>query len=341
MITVAKLFSPYKLGGVNLKNHIVMSPMCTYQCNTEDGVVDSKHFVHYGARALGQVGMIILEATAVSPTGRISINDLGLWDDAHIPGMASLVETIIGQGCVAAVQINHAGRKAGLGTPVIAPSAIAYDDNYLTPREMSQGEIKETVAEFQGAAKRAKEAGFQVIEIHAAHGYLISQFLSPLVNQRNDEYGGSAENRYRFLGEIIAAIRALWQGPLLVRISAEEYHPQGNHPEDYLHAVGRMREQGVDLLDCSSGAVVPAIIDPYPGYQVPLAEFFRREVGLPTGAVGLITSPVQAEEIIGNQRADLVLLGREFLRNPNWPIYAARELKAEIEIPFQYQRGWD
>ena len=220
------------------------------------------------------------------------------------------------------------------------PSAIAFDDKYSTPREMTETDIAKVVSDFQAAARRAREAGFQVLEIHAAHGYLLNQFLSPLVNQRTDRYGGNWENRYRLLGEVIEGIKSVWKGPIMVRISAEEYHSQGNHPRDYLEAVRRMQQQGVDLLDCSSGAVVPVPIDPYPGYQVPWAELYRRELGIPTSAVGLITSAPQAEEIVANGRADLVLLGRELLRNPNWPIYAARELGLELEVPRQYQRGW-
>lgn len=339
MIAVAKLFTPYGLGGVALKNRVVMSPMCTYSCMAEDGRVTPWHLVHYGARAMGQVGMIIVEATAVSPEGRISPHDLGLWEDGQIAGMQTLVN-IVKEQCVAAVQLNHAGRKAGVEGPGLAPSAIAFDDKYSTPREMTETDIAKVVSDFQAAARRAREAGFQVLEIHAAHGYLLNQFLSPLANQRTDRYGGNWENRYRLLGEVIEGIKSVWKGPIMVRISAEEYHSQGNHPRDYLEAVRRMQQQGVDLLDCSSGAVVPVPIDPYPGYQVPWAELYRRELGIPTSAVGLITSAPQAEEIVANGRADLVLLGRELLRNPNWPIYAARELGLELEVPRQYQRGW-
>lgn len=337
---MGRIFSTYRLGDVSLKNRIVMAPMCTYSCTAQDGTVHPWHHVHYGSRALGQVAMIILEATAVSATGRISQRDLGLWDDKHISGMIKLAETIKANGSVAGIQLNHAGRKAGLAEAGLAPSALAFNEDYPVPQEMSSADIRRIVADFQAAAGRAREAGFEVIEIHAAHGYLLNQFLSPLVNQRSDQYGGSAENRYRLLKEVIAAAKTEWQGPLLVRISAEEYHPQGNHPQDYIYAVERMQQQGVDLLDVSSGAVVPAHMEVFPGYQVPFAEFFRRQLGIPTGAVGLITSPLQAEEIVGNGRADLVLLGRELLRNPNWPIYAAQELGAEIEIPFQYRRGF-
>lgn len=337
---MANLFSPYLLGDVPLKNRIVMAPMCTYSCSSEDGIVHPWHIVHYGSRALGQVGMIILEATAVNLRGRISVNDLGLWDSSQVPGMKDLVQVIKSAGCVAGIQLNHAGRKAGVKKKGLAPSPLAFNETYSEPEEMTREQIKQTVSEFQAAAERAGEAGFQVIEIHGAHGYLINQFLSPLTNRRRDAYGGSPENRFRLLGEIVEAVKAVWQGPLMIRLSVEEYHPQGNHPQDYLYVAKRLRDLGINLLDCSSGAVVPAKINAFPGYQVPFAEFFRSQAGIATGAVGLITSPLQAEEILGNNRADLVLLGRELLRNPNWPIYAARELEAEIEIPRQYQRGW-
>lgn len=337
---MAKLFTAYNLGGVELKNRIVMSPMCTYSCPTEDGVVDQWHIAHYGARALGQVGMIIVEATAVSPRGRISINDLGLWADHHVSGMNNLVQFIRNQGCVAGIQLNHAGRKAGVPGPGLAPSPLAFNHRYPEPEEMTPEEIRQTAADFQAAAGRAKEAGYQVIEIHGAHGYLINQFLSPLANKRTDQYGGSPENRCRLLEEVIRAVKQVWSGPLLVRLSVEDYHPQGNRPKDYLYAVNRLKELGVSLLDCSSGAVVPAEIAVFPGYQVPYAEYFRREAGIPTGAVGLITSALHAEEIVGNDRADLILLGRELLRNPNWPLNASRELKADISIPPQYLRAW-
>jgi NADPH2 dehydrogenase len=337
---MAMLFSTFNLGGVQLKNRIVMAPMCTYSCMSEDGIVDQWHIIHYGARAAGQVGMIILEATAVTPKGRISLNDLGLWDDSQIPGMQGLVQAIIREGCVAGVQLGHAGRKAGVREPGLAPSAIAFSEKAQVPEEMNLEHIKQTVIDFRKAAFRAKEAGFQVIELHGAHGYLINQFLSPLGNQRTDQYGGNPANRYRLLGEIVDAVKEVWDGPLVVRLSVEEYHPDGNHPQDYLYVVNRLKEQGVNLIDCSSGAVVPAQINVFPGYQVPFAEYFRREAGIPIGVAGLITSPLQAEEIVGNNRADLVLLGRELLRNPNWPIYAAQELKVKIKLPHQYERGW-
>jgi len=337
---MVKLFSDFKLGEVELKNRIVMSPMCMYLCEKEDGIATQEHIIHYGARAAGQVKMIIVKATAVTPRGRISLRDLGLWSDEQVPAMQQLVEAITGQGCVAAIQLNHAGRKAKVEEPGLAPSALAFNEEYPAPQEMTEQQIQGAVQEFRAAAQRAAKAGFQVIEIHGAHGYLVNQFLSPLTNQRSDGYGGSRVKRQRFLWEVLEAVRGVWSAPIILRISAEEYAAQGNHPQDYLELVRELKEWGVALLDCSSGAVVPAKIEPYPGYQVSYAEYFRQQTGIATGAVGLITSPLHAQEVVANERADLVLLGRELLRNPNWPIYAAKELQTEIMVPDQYRRGW-
>ncbi|KYD25119.1 NADPH dehydrogenase NamA [Geobacillus sp. FSL W8-0032] len=334
------LFSPYTIGGLTLKNRIVMSPMCMYSCETKDGTVRTWHKIHYPARAVGQVGLIIVEATSVTPQGRISERDLGIWSDDHIAGLRELVGLVKEQGAAIGIQLAHAGRKAEVPGEIIAPSAIPFQESSRTPKEMTKTDIEETVQAFQNGARRAKEAGFDVIEIHAAHGYLINEFLSPLANRRQDEYGGSPENRYRFLGEVIEAVREVWDGPLFVRISASDYHPDGLTASDYVPYAKRMKEQGVDLIDVSSGAVVPARIDVYPGYQVPFAELIRREANIPTGAVGLITSGWQAEEVLRNGRADLVFLGRELLRNPYWPYAAARELGVSIEAPVQYERGW-
>ncbi|BBW95711.1 NADPH dehydrogenase NamA [Geobacillus icigianus] len=334
------LFSPYTIGGLTLKNRIVMSPMCMYSCETKDGTVRTWHKIHYPARAVGQVGLIIVEATGVTPQGRISERDLGIWSDDHIPGLNELVGLVKEHGAAIGIQLAHAGRKAEVPGEIIAPSAIPFQESSRTPKEMTKADIEETVQAFQNGARRAKEAGFDVIEIHAAHGYLINEFLSPLANRRQDEYGGSPENRYRFLGEVIEAVREVWDGPLFVRISASDYHPDGLTASDYVPYAKRMKEQGVDLIDVSSGAVVPARIDVYPGYQVPFAELIRREADIPTGAVGLITSGWQAEEVLRNGRADLVFLGRELLRNPYWPYAAARELGVSIEAPVQYERGW-
>ncbi len=317
-----------------------MSPMCMYSSHNEDGMLQDWHYTHYVSRAVGQVGLIMVEATAVTPQGRISPQDLGIWSDDHIPGFKKLVNMIKAYGSKTAIQIAHAGRKATVEGEIVAPSAIAFNEKYKTPKELTISKIKETVEAFKAGAKRAKEAGFDIIEIHGAHGYLINEFLSPLSNVREDEYGGSAENRYRFLKEIIDAVKEVWDGPLFVRISANDYTDGGLTPSDYVDFAKWMKDQGVDLLDVSSGAVVPASIDVYPGYQVGYAEKIRTEANIPTGAVGLITKGVQAEEILRNDRADLIFIARELLRDPYWPRTAAKELGVSIETPKQYDRGW-
>jgi NADPH2 dehydrogenase len=334
------LFEPYTIRGITLKNRIVMSPMCMYSCYEQDGIVTPWHLTHYTSRAFGQTGLIMTEAAAVSPQGRISPEDLGIWDDSHIEGLSTLVKSIQDNGSKAAIQIAHAGRKAMIDGPIIAPSAIAFSDKVKTPEEMTLEQIEETINQFRDAAKRAKTAGFDVIEIHGAHGYLINEFLSPLSNRRTDSYGGNQQKRYRFLQEIIAAIRLEWDGPLFVRVSANDYHPEGNSPEDYVTYASWMKEDGVDLIDCSSGAVVPAKINVYPGYQVPFAEKIRSSAEIATAAVGLITTGRQAEEILQNERADLIFIGREFLKDPYWPRSAASDLGIEIQSPKQYERGW-
>ncbi|BCB04634.1 NADPH dehydrogenase NamA [Bacillus sp. KH172YL63] len=336
----AKLFQPYTLKNVELKNRIVMAPMCMYSSHNEDGKVENWHRTHYTSRAVGGVGLIIQEATAVTPQGRISPRDLGIWDDEHIEGLKELVGLIKEQGAKTGIQLAHAGRKAVLEGDILAPSAIPFNDEMKTPLEMTAHDIKETITAFVQGAERARKAGFDVIEIHGAHGYLINEFLSPLSNKRTDEYGGSAENRYRFLGEIIDGIKAVWDGPLLVRVSAKDYHGEGLDIEDYVAFGKWMKEQGVDLIDVSSGALVPARIPVFPGYQVKLAETIKHGAGIDTGAVGLITTGIQAEEILQNDRADLVLLARELLRDPYWPRKAAHELGVEIKAPQQYDRAW-
>ncbi|GHI01421.1 NADPH dehydrogenase NamA [Neobacillus kokaensis] len=335
-----KLFSPYSIKGVTLKNRIVMSPMCMYSSHNEDGRVENWHRAHYTSRAVGQVGLIIVEATAVTPQGRISPQDLGIWSDAHVEGFHELVGLVKEHGAKIGIQLAHAGRKAVLEGEIIAPSAIAFNEKSKTPKEMTKAEIEETVEAFKKGAERAKKAGFDVIELHGAHGYLLNEFLSPLSNKRTDEYGGTAENRYRILREVINAIKMVWEGPLFVRVSANDYHEDGLTPEDYITFAKWMKEQGVDLIDVSSGAVVPAHINVYPGYQVSYSETIKHEAGIDTGAVGLITSPIQAEEILQNDRADLIFLARELLRDPYWPRTAAKELGVEIEAPKQYERGW-
>lgn len=311
-----------------------------YSAANKKGFLEDFHFTHYISRAVGQVGLIILEATAVTPEGRISELDLGIWEDDHIIKLAELVQQIKSYGAKTGIQLAHAGRKSNVSGDIFAPSSIPFDQNSRTPKELTKEQIKETVEKFQLGAKRAKDAGFDIIEIHAAHGYLINEFLSPLSNKRNDEYGGSLENRYRFLKEVIQAVRKVWEGPLFVRVSASDYVEGGSTINDYVQIAKWLKEDGVDLIDVSSGGLVPANIDVYPGYQVPFSEKIRQEANIKTGAVGLITSPLQAEEILKNNRADLIFVARELLRNPYWPYHAANELNAKIESPTQYERGW-
>ncbi|MEZ0480322.1 NADPH dehydrogenase NamA [Planococcus sp. SSTMD024] len=337
---MAKLFEEFEIKGVHFKNRIVMAPMCMYQSDKEDGHVTDWHRVHYPTRAVGGVGLIITEATAVQPIGRISSRDLGIWDDAHIDGQAEIVRLIKANGAKTGIQLAHAGRKATVDGDIQAPSAIAFNDKYKTPKAMTIEEIDETVQAFKDGAVRAKKAGFDIIEIHAAHGYLINQFLSPLTNQRTDEYGGTSENRYRLLRRVLDAVNAVWDGPLFVRISAEDYRDGGMTPEQYVEMTKWMKQQNVDLIDVSSGAVVPAQIPVFPGYQVNFAETIKKETPIATGAVGLITEPRHAEEILQNGRADFIFLARELLRNPYWAYTAARELEADIEAPVPYERGW-
>lgn len=336
----AKLFSPYTIKNVTIKNRIVMSPMCQYSCPEEDGIVQTWHKTHYTSRAVGGVGLIMTEATAVTAQGRISPQDLGIWSDEHVEGLTELVSLIKEQGAATGIQLAHAGRKSEVREEIIAPSAIAFNDQYKTPREMTKQDIEETVEAFRKGAERAIKAGFDVIEIHGAHGYLINQFLSPLSNKRTDEYGGSPENRYRILKETIAAVKEVWDGPLFVRLSAHDYHEEGMTAEKYVEMARWMKEDGVDLIDVSSGAVVPAQIKAYPGYQVPFSETIKHGADIDTGAVGLITTGIQAEEILQNNRADLILLARELLRDPYWPRNAAKEVRHEIESPVQYKRAW-
>lgn len=335
-----KLFSPITFGDVTLKNRIVMAPMCMYSSESEDGTVQPFHVTHYESRAAGQVGLVMLEATAVQPEGRISTKDLGIWNDAHIEGLQQLTDRIHAHRSKSSIQLAHAGRKAVLPNDIYAPSELAFNADYQTPIAMTETAIQETIEAFQLAAKRSKQAGFDIIELHAAHGYLINQFLSPLTNKRDDQYGGNSENRYRILSEIINAVKLEWTGPLFVRISADEYHQHGNTLDDFIYFCKEMKKQAISLIDCSTGGVIPATIKPYPGYQVPKAEAIKKHVDIPTGAVGLITTGIQAEEILQNERADLIFLARALLRNPYWAKAAADELETTIEPPKQYSRGW-
>jgi NADPH2 dehydrogenase len=337
---MSKLFSPITIKGLTLKNRIVMSPMCMYSCTRQDGQVMNWHKTHYTSRAVGQVGLIIVEATAVTPQGRISDQDLGIWSDEHIDGLRELTRLIHEQGAKIAIQLAHAGRKAMVEGPIIAPSAIPFNTDMRTPEEMTLEQIQATIRAFTQAAARAKQAGFDCVELHAAHGYLLNEFLSPLTNHRSDEFGGNRDRRYELLKRTIDSVKTEWDGPLFVRISASDYHPEGNRIDDYIYYASLMKKQGVDLIDCSSGAVVPGAIDVYPGYQVPFAEKIKHGAQIATGAVGMITEAVQAEEIIGNQRADLVFLARELLRDPYWARTAAKKLGYEINAPEQYGRAW-
>jgi len=335
-----KLFTSYTLKDVTLKNRIVMSPMCMYSSYEKDGKVQNFHKTHYTSRAVGGAGLLIVEATAVTPQGRISDRDLGIWDDEHIAGLSELVSLMKEQDTKTGIQLAHAGRKAEVDGEILAPTPIAFDETYPQPKEMSVEDIKETVEAFRQGALRAKQAGFDIIELHGAHGYLLNEFLSPITNKRTDEYGGSAQNRYRFLKETIAAVQEVWDGPLFVRISANDYLDGGMNPEQYIEMTRWMKQDGVDLIDVSSGAVAPARIKAFPGYQVPFSDTIKHGANIPTGAVGLILSPAQADEIIQNDRADLIFLGRELLRDPYWPRTAAKELNYEITPPKQYERGW-
>lgn len=334
------LFEPYTIKDVTFKNRIVMAPMCMYSSHNQDGKVENWHLTHYTSRAVGQVGLIVVEATSVTPQGRISAQDLGIWEDSQIEGLHTLTSMMKEYGTVPGIQLAHAGRKAGIDGEIIAPASTPFKEGDKEPKAMTKEEIVETIEAFRQGAIRAKKAGFEVIEIHAAHGYLINEFLSPAVNTRTDEYGGSKENQYRFLHEIISAIKTVWDGPLFVRISASDYSENGYTAEDYVQYAQWMKEDGIDLVDISSGGVLPVSVPSYPGYQVPFSETIKHGADMATGAVGLITTGIQAEEILQNNRADLIFLGRELLRDPYWPKNAAKELRYEITPPVQYRFGW-
>lgn len=341
------LFSPLTLRDLTLRNRVVMSPMCMYSAG-DDGRATDWHLAHYHSRAIGGVGLIITEATAVEPRGRISRGDLGLWDDAQTAPLARIVRLAQAEGAAVAVQLAHAGRKAwsadrghGPETPV-APSALPFDEGWLAPLALSPDEIEKIVAAWGGAAARAGAAGCDAVEIHAAHGYLNHQFLSPLSNQRSDEYGGPLENRMRFLLRVVDAVREAWpeSKPLFVRVSATDWADGGLTPDDLVAVARELRLHGVDAVDCSSGGAVPAAPSQIgPGYQVPFAEKIRREAGVVTAAVGLVTTAELADEIVRNGRADLMALGRELLRHPHWSLDAARTLGHEIEWPQPYRRA--
>ncbi|MDR2614234.1 MAG: NADH:flavin oxidoreductase/NADH oxidase [Candidatus Accumulibacter sp.] len=349
------LFEPFTLRGLVLRNRIAVPAMCQY--SAQDGLAGDWHFVHYGTRAVGGAALIISEATAVVPEGRISPADLGLWDDGQIEPLARIVRFAQAQGCPMAVQLAHAGRKASVrrgweeqtpmspdrgGWPLVAPSPIPYSEAHARPAELDAAGILAIVDGFVAATRRAHVAGFSAVEIHAAHGYLLHQFLSPLTNRRTDDYGGSFANRTRLIVELTAAVRAAWPEPLplIVRLSATDWVDGGWTPEETVDLCRVLKTHGVDLIDVSTGGIVPdARIPSGPGFQTGFAERIRREAGLPVAAVGLITAPAQADHIVRNGQADLILLGREILRNPYWPMTAAHELGHPAAWPPQYLRA--
>jgi 2,4-dienoyl-CoA reductase-like NADH-dependent reductase (Old Yellow Enzyme family) len=350
------LFNPLAIRDITLSNRVFVSPMCQY--SSTDGYANDWHFVHLGSRAVGGAGLVLTEATAVLPEGRISPQDLGIWKDDHVEPLARITRFIHEQGGVAGMQLAHAGRKASTYRPwqgngtvpareggwndVVAPSALRFADHYPRPRALSVEGIKNIISAFAAAARRACQAGFDVVEIHAAHGYLIHEFLSPLSNRRTDHYGGSFENRTRLVCEIVTAVRGSWpeRAPLFVRISATDWVAGGWDIQQSVELTRQLKELGVDLIDCSSGGNVPhADIPVGPGYQTPFAEQIRREANILTAALGMITSPMQAEHIIITRQADAVVIARELLRDPYFPLRAARELGQPISWPLQYLRA--
>ena len=354
---MSALFSPLTLRSLTLRNRVGVSPMCQY--SSEDGFATDWHVVHLGAFATGGSGLVLTEAAAVTPEGRISPHDLGIWDDAHIPMLRHITAFCRAQGAVMGIQLAHAGRKASTRRPweqpagtvpvseggwdnVMAPSAVPFAPTYPLPQELSLDGIAQVIASFRAAAIRALAAGFQVVELHAAHGYLLHEFLSPLANERTDRYGGSFENRTRLVLEVTDAVRAVWPDelPLIVRISATDWADGGWTVEESVQLASLLKARGVDLIDCSSGGLAAhQQIAIGPGYQVPFAHRIRAETGVPTAAVGLITDAAQAEQVVADGSADVVLLARELLRNPRWPLMAAHALGASITWPPQYERA--
>lgn len=354
--TAKGLFDEIQIRDVRLANRIAVSPMCQY--SSEDGLATDWHLVHLGSRAIGGAALVVVEATAVLPEARISPQDSGIWSDAHIEPFARITKFIHSQGSVAGIQLAHAGRKASTVRPwdgtgklavneggwsdVVAPSAIPFAPNYPQPAAVTTGRITSIVESFGKAAQRALDAGFRVLEIHCAHGYFLHEFLSPLSNRRSDQYGGSFENRTRIVREVVAKVRRFWPErlPLFIRISATDWVEGGWDIEQAVELARTLHPLGVDLVDCSSGGnVADAKIPMAPGYQVPFAERIRRDAGVLTGAVGMITDARQAEEIIRGGQADLVLLAREMLRDPYWPLHAAAQLGKPISWPAQYLRA--
>jgi 2,4-dienoyl-CoA reductase-like NADH-dependent reductase (Old Yellow Enzyme family) len=352
---MSKLFTSMKLRSLELRNRIFVSPMCQY--SSTDGLPNDWHMVHLGSRAVGGAAMVMAEATAVAPEGRISPSDCGLWNDAQAEAFAPINHFIIEQGAIPAVQLAHAGRKASVqppwlgGTAVdiasggwqpLAPSALPFNATSPEPKELTIAEMEQIATSFDDASQRALHAGFQIVEVHMAHGYLLHQFLSPLSNKRDDEFGGSLENRMRFPLQIAKRIRDLWPQnlPVVVRISATDWVEGGWDLDQSLELCRHLKDMEIDLIDCSTGGLVPdAVIPVGPGFQTPFATAIRNQVGIATGAVGMITEPIQAEQIVATGQADAVFLARELLRDPHWPMRAAQILKAEHKWPVQYERA--
>ncbi|MCG6879029.1 MAG: NADH:flavin oxidoreductase/NADH oxidase [Deltaproteobacteria bacterium] len=349
------LFSSLKIREKIFKNRIFVSPMCQY--SSEDGLPGDWHLVHLGTRAVGGAALVMVEATAVSPEGRISPRDSGIWSDAHSQAFERITAFIKEQGAVPAIQLAHAGRKGSTDVPwrgdkplgeadggwgPVSPSAIPFGPASPMPSALEPHQIERLVSRFVDAARRSLSAGFEVLELHMAHGYLLHEFLSPISNHRQDRFGGSLENRTRFPLKVANAVRAVWPAhlPLFVRISCTDWVEGGWDLDQSIQFCRMLKQEGVDLIDCSSGAMVPdAVIPAGPGFQVPFAASIRKEVGIATGAVGLITSPIQAEQITATGQADVVLLAREMLRNPYWPLQAAQSLRVDVPWPKQYQRA--
>jgi len=350
------IFRPVTFRSVTARNRIVVSPMCQYSAT--DGVANDWHFQNLASRAVGGAGIVFVEMTNVEARGRITAGCMGLWNDTQRDALARIAPFVKAQGAVAGIQLAHAGRKASVtrpweggkglapeqgGWPIIAPSAIPFGESHPMPQEMDEKTISGIVALFAASARRAREAGFDVIELHGAHGYLISSFLSPITNRRTDRYGGSFENRIRFLLEVIEAVRSEWPDdkPLFVRISCTDWMEGGWDLEASVKLAQTLKAGGnVDLIDCSSGGVDPRQkVNAFPGYQVPFSAAIRSRAGIATGAVGMISAPEMAEQIIADGQADLVVMARAFLNDPYWPLHAAKALKAKIPWPFQYERG--
>ena len=353
--TSVPLFEPLKLRDVEFRNRVFVSPMCQY--SSVDGLPNDWHLVHLGSRAVGGAGLVLSEATAVSPEGRITPGDTGIWSSAHAEAWARTVTFVRQQGAVPGIQLQHAGRKASTRVPwegggplapdqgawrTLAPSAVPFDEGYHTPHALTASELDDVLNQWVAATRLSLEAGFEVIELHMAHGYLLHQFLSPLSNRRDDEYGGSLENRMRFPLRVAAAVREVWPErlPLFARISATDWTDGGWDIEQSVQLAMALRALGVDLVDCSSGGNVAHVKIPVgPGYQVPFAERIRREAQIATGAVGMITEPQQANEIIASGKADAAVLARELLRDPYWPLHAAKALGVDVAWPNQYLRA--